>query len=84
MTEKKYELSDLTELEQQFIREVNTESTGYIYTDYVNMEPHVMGGVITSLISKGILDTEIDDRFFTSLELFPCEQYEDWFPSLYC
>lgn len=81
---KKYERTELTELEQQFVREVTCDGTGYIYTDRVNMEPHVMGGVITSLMNKGIIDREIVDRnLVTRYDLFPCGEYEEWFDGLY-
>lgn len=81
---KKYELADLTALEQQFIREVTCDGTGYIYAERVDMDPQVMGGVITNLMDKGIIDREIVDRnLVTRYELFPCGEYEEWFEGLY-
>lgn len=74
---------NLTELEQQWIKETYDDGTGYLDNSRVNMDPKVERGVISSLIKKGIIESDHDpdraEMFGIDTDLFATPKYEHLF-----
>lgn len=69
----------LTALEEQWIDEVFDDGTGYLDNSEVNMEPQVERGVISSLIKKGIIETQDSRGDFEEADLIACQEYANLF-----
>lgn len=75
----KYNMNDLTELEQQWVKAVFDDGTGWLDNSCVAMDRKVERGVISGLIKKGIIYTDDYNEYTNDMDLCASSEYEEWF-----